>query len=398
MGTRSERDAVVIPTGFDPGSYPCVRSLSRRGVRTIVASEHDDVMAAASRFCDESVVIPPPDDDLLAYRDALLGLAARPSVRTIVPIRPRDQYLLARYRASFENHVSVVAPPLEALNTVMDRVRLARAAERAGVPVPDTRPLGEVDDWSDKQIVKARYNLLADEYLDGYSERESDVVKELEHLAPEERPDRTSIRDEMLHEPIVQEFVESTDEYVFCATYDRGDALATFQHRQVRGDSYTGGGGVYRETVDIPELDAVGRQLLDHLDWHGPACIEYMRDADTGEFVLTEINPRMWQSLACAVHSGADFPHYYWLQATDRTDEIDPGYDVGRGSHLLYGELGHLLSIYQENSPLVDRPSLPGRALEIATSCYDVPQFDTLRLDDPMPFLSGIRRVLSGDS
>jgi len=50
------------------------------------------------------------------------------------------------------------------------------------------------------------------------------------------------------------------------------------------------------------------RDLLDWLDWHGLACIEYIGDADTGEFVLVEINPRMWQSLAGAVAAGADFP------------------------------------------------------------------------------------------
>ena len=393
-GSGRSGGAAVIPTGFDPGSYPCVRSLSRRGVRTIVASEHENVLAAESRFCDESVIVPPPDDDLLAYRDALVGLAARPAVETLVPVRPQDQYLFSKYRNEFERYATVVAPPFETLGAVFDRVRLAEIAERADVPVPETRPLSETDDWSGEQIVKARYNLLAAEFVPEYGPRESDVAKTVEHVSPGDCPDRAALREELHHEPIVQEYVESDDEFVFSALYDRGEPLATFQHRQIRGDSYTGGGGVYRKTVEIPELDRVGRRLLDELDWHGPACIEYMRDAETGEFVLTEVNPRMWQSLACAVHAGADFPHYYWLQATGRADEIDPEYEVGTGSHLLYGELGHLLSIRREDSPLVARPSLAGRAAEIAASCYATPKFDTLRADDPMPFLSGVRRVL----
>ena len=275
-------------------------------------------------------------------------------------------------------------------------MRLAEAAEEAGVPVPETRSLDEVDDWDRELIIKSRYNLLAEEYVDSYSPHEFDVVKTIKHLRQGETPDVDEIRDEMKHVPIVQEYVPTDGEYVFGALYDHGEPLATFQHRQIRGDSYTGGGGVYRKTVDIPvpELEEVGRTLLGSLDWHGLACIEYMKDANTGEFKLTEINPRLWQSLPCAVRAGADFPYDYWLQAMGRTDLIEPGYEIGVGTHFLFGELQHLLSILQEDSPLVEKPSFVGRLGEILYSCYEMPRFDYLRLDDPLPFAYNIYHVI----
>lgn len=156
-------------------------------------------------------------------------------------------------------------------------------------------------------IIKSRYNLLVDEYID-CAPNESYVVKNVHHLKPGETPDKAAIRKEMGHIPIVQEYIDFDAEYVFGALYDHGEALSTFQHRQIRADSYTGGGGVYRKSVHDPELERTGRQLLDSLDWHGLACIEYMKDSTTGKYVLTEINPRMWQSLPCAIRSGADFP------------------------------------------------------------------------------------------
>ncbi len=382
--------AAVIPTGHEASSYVCVRSLKRRGIDAVVASEKSGVPAAASRYCDESVDLPSPKADLLAYRDALLALAERPDVETVVPIRPEDGYLLSKYREEFESHVSLPVPSFDALRTVHDRLRLAEAAEAAGVPVPDTRRLADVDDWSDEHIVKSRYNLVADEYVDGYGPRESDVVKDIEHLHPGVEPDAAALRDAFHHDPVVQEFIPKDGEYMFAGLYDHGEPLATFQHKQIRGNSYTGGGGVYRKSTDIPELDAVADDLLSHLDWHGLACIEYMRDERTGEFVLTEINPRMWQSLPSTVRAGVDFPYYYWLQATDRTDEIDPDYDVGVGSHLLHGELGYLASIRNEESPLVTPPSLAGAAWEVAASIVTEPYFDYLSLDDPGPFLRGV--------
>lgn len=394
MATDGTQDAVLIPTGFDPGSYSCVRSLSQRGIHTIIASEYDDVPAAGSRFCDETAWIPSPHDDLIDYRNALVRLVARPDVKTILPLRPQDTYLFTKYRSEFEAHVSLVTPSMETMRTVHDRVELVDAAEKAGVPVPETRLLSEVEECDRELIVKARYNLLANEYLDSYSIRESSTAKEVTHLRPGDQLDTEALYERMDHDPIVQEYIPSSDEYVFGALYDHGEPLATFQHRQIRGDSYTGGGGVYRKSVEIPELERVGRTLLESIDYHGLACIEYMKHETTGEFVLTEVNPRLWQSLPCAVRAGADFPWYYWLQATGRPDEIDPRYDVDVGTHLLYGELGHLQSLFTDDSSIVTRPSLPKTAWQIIESCYEDPQFDNLRIDDPKPFVRGIGHVI----
>ena len=396
VGDAGGKRSVVIPTSYDSISYACVRSLGRRDVHTIAAAERADVPTSASRYCDEVAVVPSPKDDLVAYRDRLLDIAARPDVCTIIPTQPEDGYVLSRYRAEFEEHVSLVVPPFETLRAVHDRLRLYEAAREVDVPVPETRPLGEVDDWDGDSIVKSRYNLLAGEYLDDYSPEESAVVKDVRHVRPDEQVDADALRAEMGHDPVVQEFVDYDAEFMYAGLYDRGEPVASFQHRQVRGNSYTGGGGVYRKSIEEPRIEAVAHRLLDHLDWHGLACIEYMRDAETGEFVLTEINPRMWQSLPATVRSGADFPYYYWLLATGQRDRIDPSYEVGVGSHLLYGELGHLLSIVREDSSLVERPSLAATTRDVLWSCYTEPAFDFLHFDDPGPFIQGIRRVLPG--
>jgi len=389
-----DNQSVCIPSGNDTKSYSCVRPLSEKGIHTILAAGYDGVTAGASRFCDEEILIPSPETDLLGYRDGLLDIVARPDVKTIIPVQSYDPYLFATYYDQFTEHVSVVTPSPELYSAVTDRLQLAAAADTAGVAVPNTQLLTDVDDWHPEQIIKSRHNLLTASTVEAFGPRDATANKTVMHLSPGETPDVDSIIDEMNHVPIVQEYIRSSDEYVFGALYDHGEPLATFQHRQIRGDSYTGGGGVYRETVDIPELEAAGRTLLDSLEYHGLACIEYMRDAETGEFVLTEINPRMWQSIPCAVQAGADFPYYYWLAALGRADEISHSYEVGVGSHLLYGEVGYLLSILREESPLVERPSFAAELQAVITSCYEMPRFDNLRADDPRPFIRGVTRVV----
>lgn len=405
MARESSRDSVLVPMGLESKGYACVRSPAQHGVRTIVASEYEKVPTGASRFSDEAVRVPSPKEDLLAYRDALLEYAARPNVRTILPTRPQDTYLFSVYESAFEEYVSLVTPSRETLRTVHDRARLAAAADAAGVPVPETRLLSEVSDPEHPKIIKSRYNLLAGEYLDTYAEDEVTIEKAITHLTPGDEIDREELVRDMGHEPIVQEYIPSSHEYLFGALYDHGEPLATFQHRQIRGDSYTGGGGVYRKSTDIPELDRVGRRLLDTLDYHGLACIEYMKHEETGEFYLTEINPRLWQSVPCAVRAGAHFPWYYYLLATGRADEIDPEYEVDFGTHQLYGEVGHFASLFTDSSDIVERPSIPGTAWQILRSCVAEPRFDDLRPDDLRPFLRSVthmagktkRAVLGGD-
>lgn len=395
MHRETSRDAVVLPMGLESKSYECVRTIAEHGLRPIVASEYDTVPAAGSRFCSETATVPSPETDLLAYRDALLELAASPDVATILPLRSRDTYLFSKYQSEFEEHISLVTPPMDLLRTVHDRTELVAAAERAGVAVPETGLLSEWEDRDREVIVKSRYNLLVDEYLDGYSERESATEDTVTHRRPGEELAVAELTEEMGHDPIVQEYIPSSHEYVFGALYDHGEPLATFQHRQIRGDSYTGGGGVYRKSTDIDALERVGRQLLGELDYHGLACIEYMKHAETGEYYLTEINPRLWQSVPCAIRAGAEFPWYYYLQATDQTEQIDPDYEVGFGTHQIYGEFNHLKSLFTDESSIVDRPSIPGTLRDVVVSCYEDPRFDDLRLDDPRPFLRAVSHVLS---
>ena len=385
----------MVPASRYPHGYASVRSLAKAGVGTVVAVADETLAVTASRFRDDAVAVP-PSSDLPAYRDALLDIAARPDVRTIVPHRPQDPYLLSKHYDEFDRHVDLAVPQFETLRDVHDRMRLMDAAEEAGVPVPETRLLGEDDDWSTDSIVKARYNLLVEEYVDSFEPGESRIAKSVTQVPAGTSPDPDAIRAEMGHRPIVQEYVDGADEYVFGALYDHGEAVATFQHRQLRADSYTGGGGVYRESVAIPELEAAGRTILDHLNWHGLACIEYVEDANTGEFKLIEINPRMWQSLACATRAGAAFPYWYWLQATGRTDLVEPGYRTGVATHYLPGEIEHLLSVRRKESALVDRPSLTARAAEILRSLWETPQFDCVHADDPGPTLRQARTTVSG--
>jgi len=385
MTTAASPGSAVVPAVSQPHALACLRALGRRGVHTVAVCEEPDTHAFSSRYCNERIVVPSPADDLVEYKDVLLSLASRSDVRTIVPMREADTYVLSKFRSEFEDHLVPLWPRFEPLRTVQDRLRLVEAAAEAEVPVPRTSRLDETGEWDRRQVVKARYSILTDDYVS--SDRPERYASEnaVRFLEPGTEPAADEIREEMGHVPIVQEYVPG-DEYALWALYDRGEPVATVGKRQVRARSYAGGTSIYRETVHIPRLAELGRALLDHLDWHGFASVQFKRDAATDEFTLLEINPRTWVSLSCPVRADIDFPYYYWQLANGVPARVESDYEAGIGTHNLAGEAMYLRSVLRDDNPFVEAPSFGAALREISSSLYSQPNCEYLTIDDPGPF------------
>lgn len=390
---RQGGQAVVVPAVEAPSCVTFVRSLGRRGIPTVVVSERESAEVLSSRYCDESVVVSSPRENLVAYRDELLSLARREDVRTIVPMREDDAYVLSKHRDEFAEHVAPLWPSFEGVQAAHDRVRLMEAAEEAGVGVPETELLDQVVDWNSERIVKPRYAVLADAYDASLSAEEMVEPPSTRYLEPGVEPDAAAIRAEMEHEPIVQSYVPGT-EYAFWALYDRGEPVATCHKRQLRAWKYAGGTSIARETLRDSEIEEVGRALLDHLDWHGLASVQFVKDEETGEYKLLEINPRTWISLSCPVQAGADFPYYFWRLAGGESTDFRSEYEEGVATHLLQGEVSYLVSVLRDEFPIVERPDFGTAFREVARSLYDQPHIDYLSGDDPGPFVRSFINVI----
>jgi predicted ATP-grasp superfamily ATP-dependent carboligase len=376
----ADRPAAVVPAIGTQSSVVAVRSLARAGVAPILATDGQRSPALSSKHCEEVVDVPAPTESMSGYADALVALAARDDVTTVLPLREADAYALASRRESLSDHLDPVWPGFDTLRSAQDRRTLLSVAADLGVPTPRTRLLTDWPDDDGPLVVKPRYTIVVDE--DGQGSREPDVRL----LDAGERPPVESVVDEMGHVPVTQEFVPTDGEFGFFALMDRGESVATFQHRRIRSFTYSGGASVYRGAFARDELREHGTALLSALDWHGPAMVEFRRDARDGSFRLMEINPRFWGSLALPVHAGVDFPrHYAALAAGRRPEGGTPEYRVGVGSHLLSGEFAYLYNVLRADSH-GDPPPLGHEVVSLATSLYRNPHFDLLSADDPLPF------------
>lgn len=385
--------AVVVPAVTAQSSVTVIRSLGRRGIHTIAVSENAASPAFDSRYCDEAYLVPDPATDLVGYKDALLALARRPEVATVVPVREQDIYVLAKYRDEFAPHVATPWPTLDQLRTVHDRIRLFEAADAAGVAYPETQLLDQVSDWTPRRIVKGRYALLVNDYLPSVPEHESRSPPKTLFLEPGETPDVDAIVEQMGHTPVAQEFVGGA-EYTFRGVFDHGEPVATTTKRLLRGMKYSRGPSVYHEAVDEPELERAALALMRELEWHGLASSGFMRDPETGTFKLIEVNPRVWANIPMDLHAGVDSAYCYWCLATDSLDAFSATYQPGVASHLLRGEASYLYSVLREDYPLVEKPSFGSAVWNVARSLVEQPHFEYLSVDDPMPFVRDLRNAL----
>jgi protein-tyrosine-phosphatase/predicted ATP-grasp superfamily ATP-dependent carboligase len=135
-----------------------------------------------------------------------------------------------------------------------------------------------------------------------------------------------------------------------------GKILLAFQHERVH-EPIGGGGSSYRRSVplQIELLDAT-RKMMEELRYTGVAMAEYKVNP-SGDWILIEINARLWGSLPLSLAAGmnftnhlaemmcddkVDFPQnyrknlyarnwlsdFYWLKANMKADRIDPSLDT----------------------------------------------------------------------
>ena len=379
-------EAAMLPALDAGGSLACVRSLGRRGVPIVLLTHKRTEPVLESRYVTDVVDVPNPYTAYSQYRDAVLDAAAREDVATFVPLRDIDVHLLADARDGLESHLSLPVAPPDALRTASDRVQLFEAASDAHVASPETALLDEWEDWRERTVVKPRHGIVVDGDRAGFS-------ADPEFFA-EESPDEEQLVERMGHVPLVQSYVPGGPEQGFFAMFDHGEPVATFQHHRVRSYSYDGGASVYRRSAADEDVTAAGLRLLEHLDWHGPAMVEFRRDDRDDTPNLLEVNPRFWGSLALAVHAGVDFPWlYYQLARGVQPDRVE-SYRVGVGCHVLVGELSYLYSVATESHEHQEPPWLPAAIARVARSVVADPHFDVLSIRDPKPFVAALSQLV----
>lgn len=363
-----------------------IRCLGRHGVR-IVAVDHDrggeEDLGGVSRYVDQSVRVPSNHTDPEGFLDAIVELAADCDV--VFPIGMHSIKPVARHRDRFQNGHRIALPPwstIERADRTRDLLALAAALD---IPVPRTVTPADfetMEELCEKAPLPAIVKLGVEAGLaPGHRYR---IVR-----TPGELRTAVSHFQSYTDAPLVQELLTGPG-VGFEALYDfDSKPVAGFCHRRLRQYPLDGGPSTYCVGVRLPELEVLGRRLLDALSWIGLAMVEFKYDERTGVPKLMEINPRPWGSMELPIRSGLEFPWLVFRLARD--GRVEPPASPASGVRLRF-----LLSDLQAARAELRRRPGWRRSLSILGSLVDPRVREgVLSFRDPRPSLVHLRKGMT---
>ena len=344
--SQTERPLFPVATSFSvlvtdehyKHSLGTVRHLGRQGVFVGVAAGSRQSLACCSRYCRE--VILAEDDQLETLVAAILKTVRQQHFDLVIPVSYAMTLALAQRKDELLPYTQIEVASAQSIAKAADKLEMTNLAQRVGVPAPWTVRACDAKQLPDSLrfpvVIKPQREFPGRPPIRYARDR-----RELRSIL--ERHSDTG-RNGFLSDVIVQEYIPGRG-CGFFATYQKGVCKRVFMHRRVREYPASGGVSSCAESFYDPKLAQYGRRLLDELNWHGLAMVEFRRDSRDGEFKLMEINPKLWGSLDLALAAGADFPGDLCRMALGQTLIFSDDYSRNLRFHWPFsgqGELFHL--------------------------------------------------------
>lgn len=381
---------ILVLDGNENQAVACVRSLGRAGYTVWVGESTRWSKAGWSRYCRGEFTYPAPQKDAAAFVARVAEEARSEPGTLVLPMTERTTLPLSSSRETiFSAGGRLVLPSHATLLRGFDKLETLRLAASLGIAIPRSVL---IDDTT--QVHELAHSFRYPAVL---KPRRSERVTSGGQVQSTGRPLYASRPREFLAawnklrrlsaEVIAQEFVKGVGAGYF-ALLRQGELRVEFAHRRIRDVHPTGSGSAVRVSVTPdPKVRAAGLAILQALEWHGVAMVEFRICAD-GTPVFLEVNGRFWNSLALAVYAGADFPALLARLAECGDVEAPSGYRAGMRCRWLLGDFRHLLEVWR-GAPAEFPGKFPGRLRTLVNFLFPVPgtYHDNFALRDPLPEL-----------
>lgn len=394
----SNPPSILVTDAHRGSSIAIIRSLGRKGWRVIPADSVPDSPGFYSRYAFESLVYPPPATDPGKFVDVLLEAARDWNLDLIIPVTDEVILPLSAERARFDGVSELALPQTEGLVLVTNKYETLKLAQNLAIPCPKTllvhsaeQAINRADELGWPVVLKPqssrvyRHGHGVEDFSVSYAEDISELAGRMKYLEG-----RCPV--------MLQEYYPGTGVGVELLMHG-GKPLAGFQHRRLREYPLSGGPSAFRESVDIDgRLWDYAISMLRELDWTGLAMVEFKIGSHGPK--LMEINGRVWGSLPLAVLSGMDFPAKLvdmYLTGVPETSR-GPDFSYTRGVRARNAELDILWIAFvlsgRNKYPFLDLPKW-GEGMKALLDLFNPAyKFDVLNLDDPLPGLVSIPKIM----
>jgi len=186
--------------------------------------------------------------------------------------------------------------------------------------------------------------------------------------------------------PLIQEYIPG-DGYGVEVLLNDGEVRALFMHRRLREYPITGGASTFRESVYRDDLKEYALRIMEALNWHGVAMVEFKLDKRDNTPKLMEINGRFWGSLALSIAAGVDFPYLLYKMFTE--GDVEPVLEYKtevKCRWLLPGDILWFISALKNKKNRLN-------AIREFFRFKDI-HYDILSREDPLPTIGAVRTMI----
>ncbi|MFW9965449.1 MAG: ATP-grasp domain-containing protein [Candidatus Sifarchaeia archaeon] len=363
---------VLITDGSAKHTLAAIRSLGRRGYQIGVVDESILAQSFFSKYCRKRYRFRWNRSNPEDYVKYLQKILKNENYDVLLPISWYANYTLSKYHDLVDDYVNLAIAPTESMEIAANKDKTMEFAERVGVSIPQTISLNESN--LDDVGTQIGFPLVVKGSLEAGTVRYAKNSKELKDAYEMLRNTR----------PIAQQYIRGAG-VGFFAAYKNGTCVAHFMHARVREYPSSGGPSTAARAYHSVQLKEQGTNLLNALNWHGLAMVEFKRSELDGNFYLMEINPKFWGSLDLAIHAGVDFPYVACRIAMN--EDVSPSKDHYRRDMMFRWPFpGELLSALET-----------GKFSGFIRNFFNQNYVDDISCSDPVPsilqLVSTIRKV-----
>lgn len=206
------------------------------------------------------------------------------NIDLIIPVWASSVQLLIDY-----GYEKCVLPDKNNFRICLDKYLTYTLVEELSLDVPKTYLYNELNNisFNKKYVVKQR------------SELDKDMVY---YVSSKDGVNAVSYKETC----VIQEYVEGKA-IGFFAVYSNGKLMDYYMHERIMEYPITGGPSVAAKTIYNEKVYLSGKKLLDTMNWHGVAMVEFKFDENNNKAYVIEINPKFWGSTELGLKYGINF-------------------------------------------------------------------------------------------
>ncbi len=382
-----ESDGVLVAEGYCPISLPIIRSLGKRNINTAVLTNFPVYTSRFSKFCRKQFLVPSTSLEK-EYAQAVEKIVKNSKFDMYFPLSEASLVPISKNRDRLTPYVKLPIASHDSILSCFDKSSTLKLAMENGVPIPQTRFVQNsaelklaAQEMSYPCVVKPRWSVVwqKDRAFDrrgGFVNSASELIATYNSI------------NQYFPYPLIQEYVPGIN-YSVAAVYNNGKPRAFCCIKVNRAWPPSGGNSCYRESAPLnPRMKMYTEKLLESLNWHGIAEVEFRLDPRDNTPKLLEINPRFWGSLCVAVKAGVDFPYLLYKIAMDGDVKGTFNYKEGVKGRYLEQDLLYIVKLIKDSSANSNLQKGDLKLLASWLKFYEPGLFyDLFEVNDPAPFL-----------